>query len=676
MPFYLKIKLKQNLLATGLLLFTVASFSAHAVVNVRMQTDLGAVDIELFDTQVSLTVENFLNYVTGGDYNGTFFHRSVPGFVLQGGGYIFNPDNGSLLISEGDFTGNGGSGIPTYGTIENEPDPINRPNVRGTISMARLGGQADSADSEWFVNLVDNPSLDNPPDPDGPGPLEPEEPYTVFGQVLGGGMDIIDTIAAQVRCQNLLILPVLCGPGDFSTLYTQLPLVGMSGAGGTSLIDNVSLTPFLYQYNLVNILHVGSDSDSDGIADSLEDEGANNGDVDGDSIPDRDQQDIATYRAISGNLITVETTAGVVLESTSYMGKTFGFTTYNVLTPPAVIDGFDFIHGHLAFNLSNVTDPGGKAAVSVSVAGTGCQTISSYFQYGPTPGDNTPHWYEFLYDDVTGTGAEINGNVITLHYVDGERGDSALGMAGFIETQGGAASKVVLDNDGLPQFVEDGAPNAGDGNNDGICDSEQDNVASLPGIRNNYMTIEVSPALSLRDVNVEVGDNLLLQADPISILEGLNFAFGFLSFNITGLANNGDSVDVRLFLPKENFPVSYFMFGKTPGDNADHLYEFLYDPATGTGAEFNGNEIILHFVDGGRGDSDLIANGVITDPGAPALFAASIAPGGGGSSSGCSMEDGTVRPGQAGAWYLLLFLTVLYGARRYCLRTRVQRVFF
>ncbi len=99
------------------------------------------------------------------------------------------------------------------------------------------------------------------------------------------------------------------------------------------------------------------------------------------------------------------------------------------------------------------------------------------------------HWYKFDYDELTDTGAEINGNLITLHYVDGERGDSALGVAGIIETQGGAA-ELMLDSDGLAELVEDGAPNAGDGNNDGICDSTQDNVASFPGPRNDYITIE------------------------------------------------------------------------------------------------------------------------------------------------------------------------------------------
>ena len=67
---------------------------ATAVINVYMQTDLGGVDIELFDTVAPQTVENFLNYVNDGKYDGTFIHRSAPDFVLQMGGYIFDPDQG------------------------------------------------------------------------------------------------------------------------------------------------------------------------------------------------------------------------------------------------------------------------------------------------------------------------------------------------------------------------------------------------------------------------------------------------------------------------------------------------------------------------------------------------------------------------------------------------------
>jgi hypothetical protein len=64
-------------------------------------------------------------------------------------------------------------------------------------------------------------------------------------------------------------------------------------------------------------------------------------------------------------------------------------------------------------------------------------TPTTYYKYGPTPNDPTDHWYEFMYDDQTLTGAEISGNVVTLHFVDGERGDDDLSANGTIVDQGG-----------------------------------------------------------------------------------------------------------------------------------------------------------------------------------------------------------------------------------------------
>jgi hypothetical protein len=64
-------------------------------------------------------------------------------------------------------------------------------------------------------------------------------------------------------------------------------------------------------------------------------------------------------------------------------------------------------------------------------------TPTTYYKYGPTPNDPTDHWYEFMYDEQTLTGAEISGNVVTLHFVDGERGDDDLSANGTIVDQGG-----------------------------------------------------------------------------------------------------------------------------------------------------------------------------------------------------------------------------------------------
>ena len=113
MACYFRNRSKQNLLAAGLLLSAVASSCVYAVVNVRMQTDLGGVDIVLRDDVAPLTVTNFLDYINTGAYDGTFIHRNIPGFVVQGGGYKFNP-------ADGTFFAGGTSHIPENLPVDNE----------------------------------------------------------------------------------------------------------------------------------------------------------------------------------------------------------------------------------------------------------------------------------------------------------------------------------------------------------------------------------------------------------------------------------------------------------------------------------------------------------------------------------------------------------------------------
>jgi hypothetical protein len=97
--------------------------------------------------------------------------------------------------------------------------------------------------------------------------------------------------------------------------------------------------------------------------------------------------------------------------------------------------GLNFLHGFLEFEVSNAAS---GAAVSVTVILPEGETPVTYFKYGPTPGNPDPHWYEFLYDGETG--AEIKDNVITLHFVDGKRGDSDLDATnGVISDPGGPA---------------------------------------------------------------------------------------------------------------------------------------------------------------------------------------------------------------------------------------------
>jgi len=160
------------------LLFAIVLYSVSTVVGattVIMQTSLGNIEIELFDDEAPGTVANFLNYVNDGDYEDSFIHRSVPGFIIQGGGFAFK--NNAVV------------NVPTDPPIANE---FNRSNLRGTISMAKLGGDPNSATSQWFINLADNPNLDGD---DGQGGGF----FTVFGQVVASSMSVVDAIAALNR---------------------------------------------------------------------------------------------------------------------------------------------------------------------------------------------------------------------------------------------------------------------------------------------------------------------------------------------------------------------------------------------------------------------------------------------------------------------------------------------
>ncbi len=152
----------------SLALLLAISVSAQANTIVRISTTFGDFSLELFDTVTPVTVQNFLSYVNSGAYNGSFFHRLEKDFVLQGGGYRFVPFEGPVAI-------------PTGSPIVNE---FQESNVRGTVAMAKLDTNPDSATSQWFVNIGDNS-----------GNLDTQnEGFTVFGRVLGDGMIVLDTI--------------------------------------------------------------------------------------------------------------------------------------------------------------------------------------------------------------------------------------------------------------------------------------------------------------------------------------------------------------------------------------------------------------------------------------------------------------------------------------------------
>jgi peptidyl-prolyl cis-trans isomerase A (cyclophilin A) len=137
---------------------------------VLLETTMGDIRLELDHAGAPKTVENFLRYVKAGFYEGTLFHRVIEGFIIQGGGYTSQMNQKT----------------PLYPSIPLECRNGLR-NLRGTIAMAR-GREPDSATSQFFINVVDNPSLDFSQT------TNPNQAYAVFGRVIEG-MDVVDRIS-------------------------------------------------------------------------------------------------------------------------------------------------------------------------------------------------------------------------------------------------------------------------------------------------------------------------------------------------------------------------------------------------------------------------------------------------------------------------------------------------
>ncbi|MFC4700215.1 peptidylprolyl isomerase [Glaciecola siphonariae] len=171
------------------LLISSASLSQATVVEVR--TIMGDFQVNLFDEATPQTVENFLEYVNSGAYANNVVHRSVPNFIVQMGGFTYNNDFQLDSVA---------TGTP----VNNEPVFSNR---RGTLAMAKAAGNPNSATSQFFVNLTNNSSN-----------LDVQNGgFTVFGQVLGDGMSVVDSIAA---------LPVF----NFGGAFSEFPLRDYSDA--------------------------------------------------------------------------------------------------------------------------------------------------------------------------------------------------------------------------------------------------------------------------------------------------------------------------------------------------------------------------------------------------------------------------------------------------------------
>jgi len=155
---------------------------------VELVTSMGTIVLELEASAAPITVENFLSYVQSGFYDGTIFHRVIPGFMAQGGGFTSDMKQ-----------------KPTNAPIKNEAGNGLK-NLRGTVAMARTG-VVDSATAQFFINVVDNSFLDHTAEtPQGYG-------YAVFGKVVSG-LEVADAMAAapttsKGQFQDVPVTPIV-----------------------------------------------------------------------------------------------------------------------------------------------------------------------------------------------------------------------------------------------------------------------------------------------------------------------------------------------------------------------------------------------------------------------------------------------------------------------------------
>ncbi len=181
---------------------------------VRVVTNIGTMDFILYNTATPQTVTNFLSYVNNavstGNYNGAAFHRSIPGFIVQGGGF-------KVLSAPNNFT-----------AITTTASPINEPgisNLRGTVAMAKVGTDPNSATDQFFVNLADNSSnLDNQ-----------NGGFTAFARVAGSGMTVADAMAGLPTVSSTVNVG-----GTPTTSLTDWPLTSSSAAMDVTKVVSIT----------------------------------------------------------------------------------------------------------------------------------------------------------------------------------------------------------------------------------------------------------------------------------------------------------------------------------------------------------------------------------------------------------------------------------------------------
>jgi cyclophilin family peptidyl-prolyl cis-trans isomerase len=192
---------------------------AHAGTLVQFRTTFGDIEVELYDQDKPVTVSNFLAYVRSGRFQNQIAHRLVPGFVIQGGGFT--------------LATNTISPVPTFPPIRNEfATGRTLSNVFGTIAMAKLGGDTNSATSQWFLNLANNTFLDA---------ADTNNLFVVFGHVIAGTNVLAQFNTFQNYTGSQTSNLVVNLSGSFGAAFAACPLLLPSLASSNFVFVDVSL---------------------------------------------------------------------------------------------------------------------------------------------------------------------------------------------------------------------------------------------------------------------------------------------------------------------------------------------------------------------------------------------------------------------------------------------------
>ncbi len=612
-----------------LLLFT-PTIQADTIVKLEVKQGIKTenIYIRLFEDTTPNTVMNFLNYsnnttVNGGNYNNMFFHRLVPDFVLQGGGFTFD-----LALNDGSFSYDPVSMAYNGGLQNITPDvPVanefSRSNTYGTVAMAKVAGSENSATSEWFVNLADNSAnLDFQ-----------NGGFTVFGEVLESGMNIFEEINNLTVYDRSLHTPSLST--DVHPAFSSLPLVGY-------ISDPIQQSNLVSINSIVELVSITSDLDFglhllsakptlDVIITNKSNINLIIGDIGNNNIllsPFSIISDNCTYTTLTplgSCTITVEFSVlseGTVTESfnieltniphnytVSIKGEGASIIAPDVSLSETVID----------FNEQPIYDPEGGIPeiieLQVNNDGNAELIVSSVTLDGLD-------LLEFeLFDNCTMFSPITRGDLCRLfiHFKPLSTGtknatltiitnDSDEGV--IIVPVTGTAS---IDVDGVAVAIEDAASNNGDANFDGILDSIQSDVASFINLNGSYTTIKCSQDKEIRKLTVYSNSEL----PPLP--DGASSDLGTFNFIIDDVISN--SIIEVGFVQQQPFDTIY-LYGPTVNNTNPHWYQLdnSIDPLTGTaiygkstlisqsGEKFERYVAKIRVREGGMGDTYLNSN--------------------------------------------------------------------